>query len=1253
MYTYEEALKESITYFNNDELAARVFVDKYALRDSDNNLLEKTPDDMHRRLVKEFARIEAKKFKKPMTEEEIYDLFKGFKYLCPQGSPMYGIGNPYQYVSIGNCFVLPSPGDSYLSINYTDAQIAQISSRRGGVGWDISGLRPIGMPVKNAAKSTTGAVSFMGRFSNTIREVCQSGRRGASLQSISVHHPEILEFIKCKRNSDKITGSNITVQFTDVFMNAVINDTEYEQKWPIDSDTPKFSRMVNAREIWKEFIISARDYAEPGACFIDTVHRESTGYHHGEVEVSSNPCFVGETLIATADGRNAVSIKQLADENKDIPVYSINQGGMVEIKIGRNPRLTGKQVKIVRVHLDDDTYLDVTPNHKFRLKNGTIKEAKDLESGDSLPRLTKRREKIDKNGKDYYRVYTNTIDTNKNKVFEHRLIAKFYNQDIWDKTYSEEKQNGWINGGLVIHHKDHNGLNNNIDNLEIMTFKDHSKLHADIDTQGEKNGRYSGYTNAQIEEFALKLTQKYGRRISKKEWQLEAKIVGIPVDFTSFRHEWFKTAHELLIYCANKLGFAHTECDPRVVKTLNKMLANGYDARIDNGVVLIKKTCEQCHCEFDTDHLHREQSFCGQLCVMKHTNTNFRHINIKNSLKTKEIKQQHTKEKQTKIYSDLKFSLKRDPLMGEWELACKQNNIPYRVGKKLRFAFKNFKEVEEAGNNYNHKVCKIEYLDELQDVYNITVDDNHTIGVVTNIKNNNYSGIYTFQCGEQYLPKFSSCRLICINLLSYVKNKFTDNAKFDYDLFYKHCYLMQRLADDIVDLELEAIDRIISKINADPEPIEVKQTGLDLWKNIKDTAIRDRRTGCGFTALGDCLAALNIQYASNGSIDITEEIQQIFKFAAYQSSVDMAEELGAFPNFQWDNDIKSTFIQRLLDENKELGDKMKKCGRRNMVLLTIAPTGSVSCMTQTTSGLEPVFMLEYKRRKKVNPHDKNTKVDFVDQSGDSWTEFIVRHKGLQEYIDITGGTLEDSPYFGATANEIDWVAKTRLQGVLQKHIDNSISVTTNLPNDISYDEVDKIYLNAWKEGCKGCTVYRDGCRTGVLVANTEVLPTERPKTLKCDIHHVTSKGNYYFVLIGLVDNKPYEVFAGKNGFLPKDIKTGTITRKSKRIYKAVFDDEDKTELCPITSTCTDHEEAITRLTSALLRSEADLELIVDQLEKVHGDITIFAKCVARVLKKYLSDGNITGQTCTECGSSNIVRQEGCLTCKDCGYGRCG
>lgn len=791
---YTEALEESIKYFEGDELAAKVFLDKYALRDENDNILESTPRDMHKRLAKEFAKIEADKFDKPLTEEEIFNLFDKFKYIVPQGSPMFGIGNSYQYISIGNCFVLPSPSDSILGINYLDTQIAAISARRGGVGWDISSLRPAGLGVKNAAKTTTGAVSFMDKFSNTIRTVCQNGRRGASLQSISVHHPEVMDFIKCKRNKDKITGSNITIQFTDEFMNALEKDEEYEQRWPVDSNEPIIKKMVKASDIWKEFIISARDFAEPGACYIDTVHSESTGYHHGQIESSSNPC------------------------------------------------------------------------------------------------------------------------------------------------------------------------------------------------------------------------------------------------------------------------------------------------------------------------------------------------------------------------------------------------------------------------------------------------------------------------GEQYLPPYASCRLICINLLSYVENAFTNNASFNFDLFYNHCYLMQRIADDMIDIELKYIDKILNKLKRDNEPDHIKQIGIDLWTNIRKTTVLDRRTGCGFTGLGDCLAALNIKYGDDESLKVTEKIQKTFKHAAYNCSVDMAEVLGSFPDYDWSNDIKSNFIKRMCEEDPKLEKRMKKFGRRNMVLLTIAPTGSVSCLTQTTSGLEPVFLLEYTRRKKVNPSDKNVKIDFVDQNGDHWQEFIVRHKGLQDFIDINNKTLEESPYFEATANEIDWNSKTKLQGILQKHTDNSISVTTNLPHDISYEEVDKIYRNSWKNGCKGCTVYRDGCRTGVLVKNEpkviQTNATKRPKILNCDIYNFKHQGNKYTVIVGLFENYPYEVFCVAEHI--EKHKTGQLIKEGKGRYILKCEDE----ILQLTNYLeNDAENALLRMISTSLRHGSNIKFIVEQLNKTKGDLTSFTKCIARALKKYIDDGSNSSEDCPNC-SSKLIYQEGCLRCDSCGFSKC-
>lgn len=806
-YTYEEALAETIKYFNGDDLAAKVWLDKYALYDNEDNLLELTPTDMHKRLAKEFARIEQNKFKHPLSYDEIFAMFDRFKRIIPQGSPMYGVGNKYKYISLSNCFVISPPYDSYSGIMHTDAEMVALSSRRGGVGTDISKLRPKNMLVKNSAKTTTGAVSFMERFSNTIREVGQNARRGALLLSISVRHPDIFDFIRIKRDLTKVTGSNITVQFCDEFMKAVENNQEFILQWPVCKEHademklpfPVVSKTVKAKDIWDEFIIGARDFAEPGACFIDTVHRESTCYHHGMQEVSSNPC------------------------------------------------------------------------------------------------------------------------------------------------------------------------------------------------------------------------------------------------------------------------------------------------------------------------------------------------------------------------------------------------------------------------------------------------------------------------GEQYLPPNSSCRLIVILLLSYVKKPFTSEAEFDFESFYQDCYHMQRLADDMVDLEIEAINRIIEKIENDHEPEHIKQTALDLWRNIRRTSFKDRRTGCGFTGLGDTIAALNMKYGSEASIQFAEQMQQTFKYAVYQSSVDMAEELGPFEGWTGiENDLKSTFIQRLKHDNPGLVKKMAKYGRRNSVLMTIAPTGSVSCLTQTTSGIEPVFELEYMRRKKINPGDINAKIDFVDPKGDKWQMFKVNHKGLQDWINITKESdIKLSPYYGATANEIDWIAKTRLQGVLQRHIDNSISVTTNLPSDVSYEVVSQIYLHSWRNGAKGCTVYRDGCRTGVLIKNEQSNKVkERPKELQCDVHHATIKGVQYFILVGKLDDKPYEVFAGKNGFLPRDISCGRIIKKRNNFYKAEFDGSD-IELAPVTAVMEEHEEIISRLTSALLRSGADMHLIVKQLEKVgeRQDIHSFARCISRILKKYIPDGTLENEPCPDCGHG-LIRQEGCKTCLNCGYSKC-
>jgi ribonucleoside-diphosphate reductase alpha chain len=859
-YTYEEALKASSAYFNGDELAAKVFLDKYALRDNEQRLLEKTPTDMHRRISKEFARIEKNKFKTPLTEDEIFGYLDKFNKIVPQGSPMYGIGNIYQTVSLSNCYVVEPPLDSYGSILKTDEELAQISKRRGGNGTDIAHIRPAGAPTKNAARTSTGTIPFCSRFSNTIREVGQSGRRGALMLTQSIHHPESvipwddkvdgqpydieinghkissrffnpakLDFATMKYDTSKVTGANVSLRFTDEFLEAVEAGEKYQQRWPVDNKkNPKIEKMVDAREVWSKVVHSAWFCAEPGILFWDNILKES-----------------------------------------------------------------------------------------------------------------------------------------------------------------------------------------------------------------------------------------------------------IPD-------------------CYAKFGFATKSTNP---------------------------------------------------------------------------------------------------------------------------------------------------------------------------------------CGEIVLSANDSCRLLLLNLFGFVKNPFTKDAYFDYNEFYKCAQIAQRLMDDLIDLEEECINRILKKIESDPEPEEIRVREKELWTKILKACQDGRRTGTGITALGDTLAALNISYGSEVGIATTESFYKTLKFGAYKSSVDMAKELGAFP--VWDHSLEKNnpFLNRIKDEfilinepgqadcgikilGSEIWSEMKKHGRRNIALLTTAPAGTVSIQTQTSSGIEPQFMVHpYIRRKKGNPGDKNFRSDFVDQNGDHWQEFKVYPPKVKMWMEITGNeNIEESPWFNNTAGELDWKNRVRLQAAAQKHVDHSISSTLNLPHDVDVDKVDEIYRTAWKAGCKGVTIYRDGCRTGVLVKESTpkidpaqiqktIAPT-RPKVLDCDVHHIKVKGEEYFVLVGKLPNSgdPYEVFAGKNGMISKDVKKGLLTKESRGKYHASFDDG--TELKDVVDLISDEEEAITRLLSTSLRHGADIHFVVHQLEKVKGDMSQFSKAVSRALKKYIKDGTeIKGENCPEC-SSGLIRSEGCAKCPACSWSRC-
>ena len=846
-YTYNEAFEASKKYFEGDELAARVWATKYALKDSQGNYFELTPDDMHRRIAREIARIE-RKYKNPMDEQLLFDLMNHFRYLVPQGSPMAGIGNNLQVGSLSNCFVIGLNGepDSYGGIIKIDEEQVQLMKRRGGVGHDLSHLRPKGAEVKNSALTSTGLVPFMERYSNSTREVAQDGRRGALMLTVSVKHPDSEAFVDAKMTEGKITGANVSLKIDDAFMQAAIEGKEYTQQYPIHAEKPKYTQKIDATTFWNKIIHNAWQSAEPGVLFWDTIIRES------------------------------------------LP----------------------------------DCYAD--------------------------------------------------------------------------------------------------------------------------------------------------------------------------------------------------LGFKTVSTNP---------------------------------------------------------------------------------------------------------------------------------------------------------------------------------------CGEIPLCPYDSCRLLAINLYSYVENPFTPNAKFNFSKFKEHVMYAQRMMDDIIDLEMEKIETIIAKIETDPETDEVKATELNLWKKIKDKTSQGRRTGVGTTAEGDMIAAMGLTYGTEEATKFSVEVHKTLALAAYRSSVMLASERGAFPVFDYKREVNNPFMNRLKDADSELYDLMVKYGRRNIACLTIAPTGTTSILTQTTSGIEPVFLPVYKRRRKVNANDKEVRVDFVDESGDAFEEYVVYHPKFITWMNIKGIEVKDnytqeqideivakSPYYKATSNDVDWLNKVKMQGAVQKWVDHSISVTINLPNDVSEEMVNKLYVEAWKSGCKGCTVYRDGSRSGVLISlksekkktteNAAPSPADengfvthkRPIELDADVVRFQNNKEKWIAFIGLIDGKPYEIFTGiadddEGIFCPKSVSKGKIIKvideNGQKRYDFQFVNKRgfKTTIEGLSEKFNPEFWNYAKLISGVLRYRmpiAQVLKLVGSLELDNQSINPWKVGVERALKKYLPNGEkASGQTCPNCGQESLVYQEGCLICTNCGTSRCG
>lgn len=838
-YSYQEAEKASLEYFEGDELAARVWITKYALKDSEGNLYEKSPAQMIQRIAKEIARIE-QKYPNPLSENELIDLLEGFRYIVPQGSPMTGIGNYLQIASLSNCFVVGIDGnsDSYGGIFKIDEEQVQLMKRRGGVGHDLSHIRPKGSPVKNSALTSTGLVPFMERFSNSTREVAQGGRRGALMLTVSISHPDSEDFIDAKLEQGKITGANVSVRIGDDFMKAATNNEDFLLRYPTDSAKPSFTKEIKAKQLWDKIIHNAWKSAEPGVLFWDTILKES------------------------------------------IP----------------------------------DCYAD--------------------------------------------------------------------------------------------------------------------------------------------------------------------------------------------------LGF----------KTLS-----------------------------------------------------------------------------------------------------------------------------------------------------------------------------TNPCGEIPLCAYDSCRLLAINLYSYVKNPFTPKASFDFELFAKHVKYAQRIMDDIIDLEAEKIDAILQKIESDPESDDVKRTERELWEKIRKKTLLGRRTGIGITAEGDMIAAMGLRYGTEEATHFAVEVQKTLALNAYRGSVELAKQRGAFEIYDAQREVNNPFIQRIKEADPKLYEEMVQVGRRNIALLTIAPTGSTSIMTQTSSGIEPVFMPVYLRRRKINPSDKDAQVDWVDEMGDSWEEYIVYHHKFLTWMKVNGydtskkysqkeieQLIAKSPYYKATANDVNWVEKVKMQGAIQKWVDHSISVTINLPEDTTEELVNELYVTAWRSGCKGCTVYREGSRAGVLVSTSEKEkkvvstptsqdPLVRPTALDADVVRFQNNKEKWIAFVGLKDGKPYEIFTGLNDedegiLVPKSVSQGKIIKNydedGTKHYDFQFQNKRglKVTIEGLDLKFNPEFWNYAKLISGVLRYGMPIEQVVNLVQGLDLDdesISTWKNGVERALRKYIVSGQKAGgQKCPNCGQETLVYQEGCLICTNCGSSKC-
>jgi len=1190
----QEVEKAALQYFKGDELAADVWIKKYCLKD-ENNFYELTPDDMHRRIAKEIARIEAK-YINPLSEDQIYETLKNFKRIVPQGSPMSGIGNNFQVVSLGNCFVVGNDADSYGGIIRIDEEQTQLMKRRGGVGHDLSMIRPNMTPVKNSAITSTGIVPFMERYSNSTKEVAQDGRRGALMLSVSIKHPDAESFIDAKLLQGKISGANISVRIDDEFMNSALNEKSYNQQYPIDG-IAKYQKEIDASKLWKKIVHNAWKSAEPGILFWDKILNESIPSCYGKkwVEKSTNPCVSEDTLILTDDGY--LPIKELV--GKKVNVWN---GEEFSETI---PAITGYNQKMIKIKFSDGSELKCTPYHKFYTWKGFERDGK-------------------------------VIKKNGNELIVGDKLEK----------YKFPKLKRDLSTGHHIYISTDNIGNGYITNKEFYTA-----------------GFFAGDGHIKRnDEYMISL---YG---VKKELIPYLEIIGnesedIANDKITVRinlPEYFKFSPQNIpikkIIPIYEKGMPELD----VLNWLAGLIDSDGSRNSDKGSISISSI---------------DKNFLMQI-----------KLNILNT-----------------------FGINGSVIDEKNGGIKKIKGIEYETNKSYRLIISahNVKKLYDLGLR-THRV-KIDDVNPNRDASRFitvesieSIDDADVVYCFTEEKRGRgcFNGVVTGQCGELPLPPYDSCRLVCMNLYGYVVNPFTVNAYFDEEAFSRDVQIAMRYMDDIVDLEVEKIDTILLKIQSDPESDEIKLVEKNLWEKIRGMALEGRRTGLGVTAEGDMLAALGLRYGTEEATIFSENVHKGLKLNAYRSSVTMAKERGAFPIYNHNLESSNPFILRILEEDPQLHYDMWTYGRRNIALLTIAPTGSASLMTQTTSGIEPAFLPVYMRRRKINPQEKDVRVDFIDDEGISWMQYPVFHHKFEIWLEVEGydvnvvktmskeqldEIVKKSPYYKATSNDVDWVMKVIMQGKIQKHIDHSISVTVNLPESVSEETVAKVYETGWKSGCKGITVYRDGSRNGVLVGAEdnkkenfhENHTPKRPKRLKGEIHKFQNNLEKWIAVVGLRDGRPYEIFTGRleNGLskLPPNIKDCEVV---KQIFEVEEMDEDgkmikvRKKRYDIEYIDSNGEKQIhtglnhafnpeywnyAKLFSGVLRHGMPIIYVYQLINSMNlnsDHLNTWKNGVARTIKKYIKDGEKIEGKCPECGSEHLEFKEGCLICMSCGSSKC-